>query len=412
MRSLNRAMIFRFKGIFRLSMWLLVVGLVTAGSLGCFAGGGAQIRTFKVEPSKLTAGGFARYEMEVSNATDIVVTEGTNVIYLVKGPAVSTYKAAFNGLKTSATQARGSNALKTILAVSNGTSKDSKTLEIPFATVLALKAVTPPVGQSGSDSGGTTSKSYWLPPTSSAAAPQFDKCDKSSNSPPIPDNSPGFAPCPSVSDYCLKSEEAAQLGYTKTSEDPCLYTQDKDQTWYCYKEPAGYCCRAGQSGQAGQVTEATKTQCEATGGDYWSRDEGEAKQACQATGYCCRDGQIGGPMTEDQCFAAGGSVWSTDQGEVMQKCEALGYCCRDGQVGRATQNQCDQMGGAWSTNQGEVMQACQPCYCCTRAAASPVGRIRGDTPGQVTQTTPGACAAQGGSCYNSMEAASQACGAR
>jgi hypothetical protein len=404
--------IHRFKGIFGVCMCFVVVGLVTAGLLGCAIAGRAQIKVFRFAPEKLAAGDFARYEMEVSNVTDILVTEGTNVIYSVKGPAVSSYKVAFNGLKTSALQTRGSSTLKTVLTVTNGNDKQTKILEIPFATVLALK--TPSIVQTGSDNTSGAGKSYWLPPTSSLASTKFDACDQDTNGPQAPANYPNFPPCPIGCDHCLKPDEAAASGFTqKCSEEPCYYSQDNDQKWYCYSEPKGWCCKVGQAGQVGQVTEATKTQCKEAGGDFWSLDKNEAIQACQVTGYCCRGGQVGGPMTKAECAAAGGSLWSTNQSEVAQACQPLGYYCRDGQVvGPIAQAQAAQMGVTWYPTQASAQQACQPaCYCCTRNVPSALSRAPGTaTTGTVTQTTPAACARQGGTCYNSMQAANQACG--
>ena len=407
MRSQNRARIFWFKGIFRLCVCLVVVGIVILGAAERTAaatatGSPPEIKVFTADPLILPDGGSATYTFEVWNATNIKLIEAGELLKEINGPPLTTYKGKATGRTTYKIRLRSMDSFDATLVASNAGGQKEQKLSIAFATKVKPRPV-PPNKKPGTDA--RTPK--WGPQTSKPAS---STTPAKSTLLPWPDE---FFKCSGDCKYCLKPDDAAQLGYTqKCSEQLCLYSQDNQQKWYCYSEPKGYCCKEGPAGQEGQVTDATKSECTASGGDYWSLDRNEAVQACQATGYCCRDGQIGGPMTENQCTAAGGSIWSPDRAEVIQKCEPLGYCCKDGQVGRATQNQCDQMGGSWSTNQSQAAQACQPCYCCTRATASPVGRNRGEAPGQVTQTTPGACAAQGGTCYNSMQAASQACGAR
>jgi len=397
------ASIYRFRGIFRLCLWLMVVGLVAAGSTGCVPGLGPKIQSLTSDPSVLSDNGFVTYKYRITGADGFRLTEGDNIIAESKGPLSSTYDGITRGLPGNALRVGNSDTVKVVLTATSGQVKDEKTLMLKFASALPSMPQTPD-GVAWSDN----RVPRWGPPTTtpvSTTSPASTATLPEASTTPYP---PDFFQCPSTCNHCLTPDEAASRGFNKKcSEQPCYFSPNKDKYWYCYSEPVGYCCKQGPPGQAGQIIESTKSQCAESGGDYWSLDMNTAVQACQATGYCCRNGQIAGPMSKDQCALAGGSYWSSDQAQVIQACQPVGYCCRNGQVtGPVTQTQC---AGAWYASQSAAQQACQPrCFCCVRSVPSPLARVA-PSPGRVFESTPAACAAQGGSCYSTMEAAQQAC---
>lgn len=396
--------IYRFKGILGLCMWLVVVCLVIAGLPGCVPGGGPKIQSLTSDIPTLQDGGIATYSYRILDADGFQLTEAGNVIAVSRGPLSSTYDGITRGLPGNTWRAGNDDTVKVVLVATRGQAKDEKTLVLKFSSALPAKLEATADGIPWSDN----RVPLWGPPTTAPVSPTSPASTATlpeSSTTPYP---PDFFKCPDSCSHCLTPDEAASLGFNaKCSDQPCYFSPNKDKLWYCYSEPAGYCCKRGPAGMAGQVIEATKSQCAGSGGDFWSLSEGEAIKACLPTGYCCREGQIGGPMTKDQCALVGGSFWSPSQAEVIQACQPVGYCCSNNQVtGPVTQSQC---AGLWSTSQAAAMQACQPkCYCCVRPGTSPLSRAA-PAPGRVFETTPSACAAQGGSCSSTMEEAQRAC---
>ena len=370
----------------RLCLCLAVVGVIILGAAERTAASSAtgslpEIKVFSAEPLTLKDGGSALYTFVVLDATNIQLIEAGEIIKEINGLPSTTYKGKATGRTTYQIRTGSSNTFDTILVARNGNGKEVKTLTLSFDTKLQPKTTSliPPVSGSAS----TTARTPKWGPQSSASVPSTP-----SDTSPASNWPPQFAKCPSGCDYCLKPEDAASHGFTqRCSEQPCYYSPDKTQNWYCYSQSATvWCCS-----RDGKVYQATKDQCAQAGGSGYAT-EAEATRACQPVGgYCCKDGQIV-KATKTQCAEAGGSYWSTDQGQAMQACESPGYCCRNGQLTPATQSQCAQVGGYWYATQAEAIERCQKVtyWCCSN--------------GQVYQTTNYTAG-----CYATQAEALQAC---
>jgi hypothetical protein len=371
-----------------LCLCLVLVCLITTGATGGTAGFSAngkppEIVLLAVSSLVLNDGDAALYTFVVKGATKIEVIEAGNTIKEINNPSSATLKGTANGLPAYAIQTGDSNTFNTVLRASNGSGLVFGMLTLSFATLP------------------TAAGQPWL--MDNQTEPRLPKwLDQYSSSLRLTRSAtvgsePKFFKCPDGCPYCLTPDDAASRGFTqKCSDERCYYSPDDQQNWYCYSEPVGYCCKAGQAGQVGQVVEATKSKCAQTGG-AWYLNQTDAIQACQPVGWCCRDGQLA-QFTKTQCAQVGGSYWSTNQAQTMDRCQPMGYCCRDGQVYTATQAQCNQTGGSnWSTNQYRTVDSCRPqtCWCCAG--------------GKVYQTTQAQCAQAGGNCYDSQSQATAAC---
>jgi len=374
----------------RLCLCLVLVCLITTGATGGTAGFSAngkppEIVLLEVASLVLNDGDAALYTFVVKGATKIEVIEAGNTIKEINNPSSATLKGTANGLPAYAIQTGDSNTFNTVLLASNGSGQVLGMVTLSFATLP------------------TAAGQPWL--MDNKTAPRSPKWLAQLSLPPIsarstsatPGSEPVFFKCPDGCPYCLTPDDAASRGFTqKCSDERCYYSPDEKQNWWCYSEPVGYCCKAGQAGQVGQVVEATKSKCAQTGG-AWYLNQTDAIQACQPVGYCCRDGQIA-QITKTQCAQVGGSYWSTNRNEAIQACQPMGYCCRDGQVYTATQAQCNQTGGSyWSTNQAQTAERCRPqtCWCCAY--------------GKVYQTTQAQCIQSGGTCYSTQSQADAGC---
>jgi hypothetical protein len=394
-----------------LCLCLVLVGVITAGAIGCIAPSSAggtlpavqvckaepleqnevdyaltaiggnlpDIKVFEAEPLVLNDGDSALYTFVVKRATKIQVIEAGNLIKEINSPTLATLKGTVKGLTAYAIQTGDSSTFNAVLVASNGSGEVQEELTLSFATPAQ------PAGQSGSTDNQTEPRSpKWLPQLS---LPPISTLSTSAT----PGSEPVFFKCPSGCEYCLKPEDAAGRGFNqRCSEEPCYYSPDNQQKWYCYKPTPGWCC------QGGKVNPATRDECAQIQG-FWSTNQNEAIQACQPIGWCCRDGNLY-QATKDQCAQMGGTYWSTNQNEAMRACQPIGWCCRDGNLYQATQAQCAQVGGSyWSTNQAEAMRACQPvlCWCCSG--------------GKVYQTTQAQCAQTGGTCYATQSQATAGC---
>jgi len=369
----------------RLCLCLVLVGLIAAGAIGLATPASAEdrlpdIQLFKAEPLELANDDSALYSFVVRRASKVQIIEAGTSLKEVDNPTLATLKGTAQGLPAYAIQTGGSNTFNAILLASNdnGSVKEELTLSFLNESPTKPTSIIPPVSMTEARTPKWGEQfSSPLPPTSS---------DKSGSE-------PEFFECPSGCEYCLKPEDAAGSGFgQRCSEQPCYYSPDNQQRWYCYKPIPGWCC---QGGQGGQVSQTTRDECAKMGG-YWSTNQNEAIEACQPMGYCCRGGQLYS-ATQSQCTQAGG-VYYSNQAEAIQRCQPTGYCCRSGQVYSSTQAQCAQAGGSYYSNQAQAIQACQQatmCWCCAY--------------GKVYQTTQSQCSQSGGNCYSSYEQAQQYC---
>ena len=428
MRKLNRAGIFWLKGIFRLCLCLAVVGVAIFGAAertaaASTAGSPPQIRAFSADPLILPDGGHAVYMFEVYDATKIQVVEAGEIINEYSGPASTTSKGQATGRTTYQIRSGTGNTFETILIARNAGGEQKKTLALSFETKRQPKAgsLIPPV----SDIATAKKKESKLGPQTILPAASISL----STLAPWPHQ---FAKCPSGCYSCLKPEEAAAKGLSqKCLEQPCYYSPDKQQYWYCYGEPEGWCCKDGK------ITPATQLQCKESAGD-WYATEAEAARACGSSGWCCRNGQVTA-STQSQCVqsltAAGGS-WYANEAEAIKACGQVCWCCTNGRYGQTTADACAKMGGTcyatqaeagerclalgWFCSGGKVYQGSQSqatqagatlyateaeatracgvpltCWCCTN--------------GRYGQTTTVACANMGGTCYATQTQAGERC---
>jgi hypothetical protein len=397
-------------GILGLCLCLILIGLIAGGVIICTErsergillpgvqvcqaandGGYAQysadgnppdIQLFKAEPLELGTEDSAIYTFVVKSATKVQIIEAGNTIKEIINPSAATLKGTVKGLTAAAIQTGDSNTFDVVLKAMNESGEVEGKVTLSFTAELPPKptSLIPPVSANQT------------PPRSPQWKEQYSSSLPTQPTSTTTRNEPEFFKCPSNCNYCLKPDEAASLGFTqRCSEQPCYYSPDNQQKWYCYSEPEGWCCKDNK------VSQATKTECNRLGG-YWYANQAEAVQACQPMCWCCVDGKVG-QIPQTQCAQMGGACYST-QAEATRACQQMVtcWCCADGKVGQIPQTQCAQMGGACYTTQAEATRACQQmatCWCCAG--------------GKVFQSTKTQCAQMGGACYATQAEATKAC---
>lgn len=340
---------------------LVLVGVIIVGVAGCDQQQEVNLpyisdfkyQTTQYDDPALKYGEAASYMIKVNNAEEILLYEAGVLIAKWNGPpsGTHTHKITFTGMPSNAIPTEDGN-FEARLVVSNKKGKLEKKLMLSVDTAIASKPAPPANGQPGAPK----NKSYWLDQRFLPVPPR----ELPASTMPQTEYPPQFADCPAGCDYCLKPDEAASRGFTqKCSDELCYYSPGQKEKWYCYKAPEGWCCLGGHGGQ---VSQATKTECEKDGG-AWYADQSLAMQACQETCWCCR---------------------------------------QDGAVGNVNVNECLRVGTCYDT-QYQAQQACQPetCWCCIPGPAAG---------GNVSQTTQNQCAGMGGTCYSTQGAAVSACG--
>jgi hypothetical protein len=352
-------------------------------ALSAIAGDKPVIQVFKANPMVLdTATSTAVYTFKVKLATNVVINEAGTNIKNISNPSGATLSGTATGLPASAIPMDATGEFITSLIASNDNGSVQAELTLSLAKELLPEG--PPAGQSG-ETGRQTgdNKSKWLDqlPISLPSKSIQSYINK---------NEPNFFKCPSGCEYCLKPEDAAGRGFNqRCSEEPCYYSPDNQQKWYCYKPTPGWCC------QGGKVNPATRDECAQIQG-FWSTNQNEAIQACQPVGFCCRDGQIYS-ATQSQCAQAGGTYYDNVV-QAKERCQPVGFCCQNGQVYSTTRAQCAQTGGTYYANQAQAIESCRQaatCWCCSG--------------GKVYQTTKAQCAQSGGTCYSTESQATAGC---
>ncbi|MCX6006396.1 MAG: hypothetical protein NTZ34_03935 [Chloroflexi bacterium] len=439
----------RLTGIFRLCLCLAVAGIIILGAAdrttaaSSATGSLPVIKVFSADPLTLKDGDSAKYTFEVSGATDMKVVENGVIIKEIKSPPNTTLKGTVRGNKTYEIQTGHINTFITTLEAMNASGRQVKTLTLSFATAPQAKSLNLSAGQRGSDN----RTPRWGPETYSIVT--------SSNTVPTIQATwpPTFAKCPSGCNYCLRPEDAAARGLTrKCSNQPCYYSPDKTQYWYCYGDfssdlVVGWFCSGGQVSQ-GTQTDANKV------GATWYATKDEAQVDCtrgmvlgvRACWHC-----VGGQATEiniqgtDNCSSA--NMYSS-QAEAQGHCQQSSTCwrCINGQVAQSTTNvasdfpcyptqtqaqaACQQSSTCYRCVGGQVYQSTtnvasdSPCYstysqAATACTAPTTTNTNTATPatamcycchgGEVTYATQSACAQAGGTCYSSSSAATAGC---
>ena len=367
-RSMNRLLV--------LCLCLVLIGLVTAGAVvytnhsgtddmlpgvqACQAeplqqnqaayvhsavgGSGPVIQAFEADPMELdTPGSTTVYTFKVKRATKVQLIEANNILKNINNPSGATLKGTANGLPASAIEADDSGNFTAVLIASNEGGSVQEELTLSLAADILPESPPP----SPTDNQTDQYEPQWLEQYSTPHA-------STSGGPSTPRNEPNFFECPESCPYCLKSAEASSQGFTnRCSAEPCYYSPDKNEEWYCYSEPEGWCCAEGT------VMQSTKSACTRIGG-FWSTSHIEAIERCQPIGYCCLRGQVYYPATETDCARMGGSYWSTSQYEVVEHCQPRTcWCCLNGQVYQTTLAQCSQSGGTCYTSQTEAEANCR-----------------------------------------------------
>jgi len=375
------------EAVFRLCMCLMLVGVVIFGAADRTAAASTaaslpEIRAFNANPLILPDGGHAVYMFEVYDATKIQVVEAGEIINEYSGPPATTSKGQATGRTTYQIRSGSGNTFEAILIARNAGGEQKKTLTLSFETKRQPKAgsLIPPV----SDIATAKKKEGKLGPQTLVPAASIAL----STLAPWPHQ---FAKCPSGCYACLKPEDAAARGLArKCLDQPCYFSPDKQQYWYCYGEPEGWCCKDGK------ITPATQLQCKESAGD-WYATEAEAMKACEsAECWCCTNGRYG-QTTADACAKTYGTCYAT-QAQASERCLASGWFCSSGKVYQGSQSQAAQAGAAWYATQAEATRACAvplTCWCCTN--------------GRYGQTTTVSCANMGGTCYATQAQASERC---
>ena len=375
------------KGIFTLFLCLAMVGTIILGADASSAASSAagslpEIKVFSADPSTLKDGGFALYTFEVSGAMDMQVVEAGALIKSINSPARGNLKGSVKGRTTYQIRTGNSNTFETVLVARNKSGEQKKTLTLSFETKLPAGSATGSTGQTGSDNQTKARTPKWGPQSSAGTA--FPRSATTNR------DAPQFVKCTTGNcNSCLRPAEAAERGYTqKCLDQPCYYSPDKQQYWYCYSKPATvWCCHDGK------VVETTKEKCVEAGGSYYAT-EAEAIKACGQACWCCTNGRYG-QTTTDACAKMGGTCFST-QSQAAAGCQPLGWFCSGGKVYQGTASQAAQAGATWYTTQAEATKACeQACWCCTN--------------GRYGQTTTDACAKMGGTCFSTQSQAAAGC---
>jgi len=374
------------EAVFRLCMCLMLVGVVIFGAADRTAAASTaaslpEIRAFNANPLILPDGGHAVYMFEVYDATKIQVVEAGEIINEYSGPPATTSKGQATGRTTYQIRSGSGNTFEAILIARNAGGEQKKTLTLSFETKRQPKAgsLIPPV----SDIATAKKKEGKLGPQTLVPAASIAL----STLAPWPHQ---FAKCPSGCYACLKPEDAAARGLArKCLDQPCYFSPDKQQYWYCYGEPEGWCCKDGK------ITPATQLQCKESAGD-WYATEAEAMKACEsAECWCCTNGRYG-QTTADACAKTYGTCYAT-QAQASERCLASGWFCSSGKVYQGSQSQATQAGATLYATEAEAIKACESaeCWCCTN--------------GRYGQTTSDACVKMGGTCYATQAQAVERC---
>jgi len=368
-------------------MCLVLAAVIVSASAISTAGATAngplpQIKSFTAEPLTLKDNESALYKFEVSGATNLELIEAGSPLKLTSVAPDTTVKGSARGMTPNQFRTGNSNEFNSILRVKNGNGSVEKTLTLSYATVRQPK-IEQPGGQTGSAENKTTSHvPKWLAQFSSPVSLNPSKASSFSSWPPP------FAECPSGCNKCLRPEEASAGSNVKCLEQPCYYSPDKQQNWYCYKPGEGWCCRDGK------YTPESKAQCGKEGGN-WYATETEVIKACQATmGWFCSGGKVY-QGTAAQAANVGATLYATAD-EATKACQQQGYCCANGRLITATPTSCKEYGGSFYTDANLAAQACQQQgYCCAN--------------GRLITATPTSCKEYGGSFYTDANLAAQAC---
>jgi cytochrome b involved in lipid metabolism len=400
---------------------VVIVTLLAAGSLSAATTVGTsppQIRVFSAEPMVLPDGASAVYVFEVNNATKIQLIEAGEVIREIDNPLATSCSGKAKGRTTYQIRTRDMNSFNTVLLAVNPGGSQRRALTLSFATKIQPLSITHfPLSDGAKDE---TKKPEWLDQTTLASPPGLAGQIVSTYPPP-------FVKCSSNCDYCLQPDDAASRGFTKQcSKQPCYYSPDKQQYWYCYSKPETVWCCAD-----GEVIETTSDSCYKKGGTAYAT-EVEARKACQAEGWCCIDGKIIS-MEKSACMGKGGT-WSLTEQEAKDTCGTNIWCCIDGQVIQTTREICNGKGGTAYATEADARKACQAeGWCCLDGNIISMGKSaclgKGGTwssteqeakdtcstsiwccaNGKVMETSPELCKQMGGSGYNTQAEATKAC---
>jgi len=414
------------KGGAILCLCLVLAGAIVSTSFEGTAGAASkgplpEIKSFTADPMTLKDTESAVYKFEVSGATSLELVEAGSLLKLISGPPDATIKGSVRGMTPNQFRTGDSKEFNAVLRAGNGNGTTSKMLTLTYATVRQPK-LEPSTGQTGAVENKTDSRvPKWLPQFSSPVSLTPSTAYSASTWPPP------FATCPGDCKKCLRPDQATALGLSqKCLEQPCYYSPDKQQNWYCYKPGAGWCCKNGKYSQA------TKEECSKAGGAWYATEaevikacqpatgwfcsggkvyqgspaqaaqvgaylyttEAEATKACGQQGYCCQNGRLTS-ATQTTCKEAGGTFY-TDPNAAGQACQQQGYCCQNGRLTSATQTTCKDAGGIFYTDPNVAGQACQQSgYCCQN--------------GRLTSATPTTCKEAGGTFYTDPNVAGQAC---
>jgi hypothetical protein len=316
------------------------------------AGSKPVIQVWEANPVVLnTATSFAVYTFKVRYATNLQITEATTNIKNISNPSGATLQGTANGNPASSIPWDENGQATCTITATN--SLGSVTADV---TISADKKLLPPPPPAGSTGNQLKNKSYWKEQIG-WQAPSAQPAPSTIN--PF---TPNFPACPEKC-YCLKPDEAATLGFTtKCSEQRCFYDYLNKTSFYCYREPEGWCCANEK------VSQATKSECAQIVG-YWSTSQADAQQYCQPKGFCCLNGNVYYPTTQAQCVQQGGCCWSTNQAQTAQNCKPeTCWCCTryrgttalavGGSVSQMTQAQCQQQDGTCYATQAQATAAC------------------------------------------------------
>jgi len=416
----------RFTGYLRLLVCIAVAVVALFGTADMAAAasvwtGLPQIKSFSASPMVLQDGASAVYSFEVSNATSVQLIEAGEVIREINNPPSTSCKGIVRGRTTYQIRRGAGNSFEAVLLASNPGGSQQRKLTLSFATSLPLTTAARVTTPSDNASTGSR-KPEWLGQASLAAPGGLSGQIVAAYPPP-------FEKCPKGCDYCLQPDDAAARGFSsQCSKNPCYYSPDKQQFWYCYSKPdTVWCCLDGkvveitreicsQKGGKSYATEAealkgcqapaecwccangkvfqsTPSQCTQYGGNCFTSEK-EAVYGCQSKVWCCLDGNVV-ETTRESCAQKGGTAYTTEA-EALKGCQPRGWCCQDGKVGPTLQTTCLQSGGRWFLTEKEAINSCAAEIWCCRD-------------GKVMQTSRELCAQMGGSSYNTESEATRYC---
>jgi hypothetical protein len=270
------------------------------------------------------------------------IIEGDDILKAVTSPSGAPLKGTVRGNKTNAIRTGEGNTFQTVLVAGNDYGETSEMLTLSFITELPVKPTVSP------DEATDSAEEQWKPQWGE----QYSPAPAGTAPSTISREGPDFFQCPESCPYCLTSGEAASMGFNrKCSEELCYYSPEKQQKWYCYSEPEGWCCKDTL------VSQTTKSECILMGGD-WYASQAEAMIACQPKCWCCRvDGMVGN-VTVNECLKVG-TCYNT-RAEAVNACQQLlmCWCCVEGKVIQTTQTQCIKIGGTCYFTQSEALERC------------------------------------------------------